>query len=66
MLNTYRKVLGELWEHKLYANASKCEILKISVELPSTADHADGGMTPYREKIEGHPQIRLPQKMLKE
>ena len=28
-----QKVLGKLWEHKLYAKASKCEILKASVEF---------------------------------
>ena len=28
-----QKVLGKLREHKLYAKASKCEILKTSVEF---------------------------------
>ena len=28
-----RKVLGKLREHKLYAKASECEILKTSVEF---------------------------------
>ena len=28
-----QKVLGKLWEHKLLAKASKCEILKTSVEF---------------------------------
>ena len=28
-----RKVLVKLWEHKLYAKTSKCEILKTSVEF---------------------------------
>ena len=40
-----RKVLGKLREHKLYAKASKCEILKTSVEFLGH-QICRGGMTP--------------------
>ena len=45
-----RKVLGKLREHKLYAKASKCEILKTSVEFLGQ-QICRGGMTPTEAKL---------------
>ena len=45
-----RKVLGKLREHKLYAKASKCEILKTSVEFLGQKI-CRGGMTPTKAKL---------------
>ena len=45
-----RKVLGKLQEHKLYAKASKCEILKTSVEF-IRQQICRGGMTPTEAKL---------------
>ena len=47
-----RKVLGKLREHKLYAKASKCEMLKTSVEFLGQ-QISKGGMTPTEVKTEG-------------
>ena len=45
-----RKVLGKLREHKLYAKASKCEILKTSVEFLGQ-QICRGGMTFTEAKL---------------
>ena len=45
-----RKVLGKLWEHKLYAKAPKSEILKPSVEFLGQ-QKCSGGMTPIEAKL---------------
>ena len=45
-----RKVLGKLREHKLFAKASKCKILKTSVELVGQ-QICRGGMTPTKAKL---------------
>ena len=45
-----RKVLGKLREHKLYAKASKCEMLKTSVEFLGQ-QISKGGMTPTEAKL---------------
>ena len=45
-----RKVLGKLREHKLYAKASKCEMLKTSVEFLGQ-QISRGGMTPTKAKL---------------
>ena len=45
-----RKVLGKLWEHKLFAKASKCEMLKTSVEFLGQ-QISRGGMTPTEAKL---------------
>ena len=45
-----RKVLGKLREHKLYAKASKCEMLKTSVEFLGQ-QISKGGMTPIEAKL---------------
>ena len=45
-----RKVLGKLWEHKLYIKASKCEILKASVEFLGQRI-CRGSMTPTKAKL---------------
>ena len=45
-----RKVLGKLREHKLYAKASKCEILKKSVEFLGQ-QICRGDMTPIEAKL---------------
>ena len=45
-----RKVLGKLREHKLFAKASKCEMLKISVEFLGQ-QISRGGMTPTEAKL---------------
>ena len=45
-----RKVLGKLWEHKLYAKASKCEILKTFEELLGQ-QICRGAMTPIEAKL---------------
>ena len=50
MLNTYRKILGKLWEHKLYAKASKCEFLKTLVEFLGQ-QICRGGITPIEAKL---------------
>ena len=42
-----RKILGKLREHQLFAKASKCGILKISVEFLGQ-QICRGGMTPQR------------------
>ena len=44
------KVLGKLREHKLYAKASKCEIMKTSVEFLGQRI-CKGGMTPTEAKL---------------
>ena len=44
------KVLGKLREHKLFAKASKCEMLKTSVELLGQ-QISRGGMTPTEAKL---------------
>ena len=51
MLTHLRKVLGKLREHKLYAKASKCEMLKTSVEFLGQQISNDGGMTPTEAKL---------------
>ena len=45
-----RKVLGKLREHKLFAKASKCEMLKTSVEFLGQ-QISRGGMTPAEAKL---------------
>ena len=45
-----RKVLGKLREHRLYAKASKCGILKTSVEFHSQKIQRQG-MTPTEAKL---------------
>ena len=45
-----RKVLGKLWEHKLFAKASKCEILKTSMEFLGQQIYRSG-MTPTEAKL---------------
>ena len=45
-----RKVLGKLREHKLYAKASTCEMLKTSVEFLGQ-QISKGGMTPTEAKL---------------
>ena len=45
-----RKVLGKLQEHKLFAKASKCEMLKTSVEFLGQ-QISRGGMTPTKAKL---------------
>ena len=45
-----RKVLGKLWEHKMFAKASKCEMLKTSVEFLGQ-QISRGGMTPTEVKL---------------
>ena len=45
-----RKVLGKLREHKLCAKASKCEMLKTSVEFLGQ-QISRGGMTPTEAKL---------------
>ena len=45
-----QKVLGKLWEHKLFAKASKCEMLKTSVEFLGQ-QIGRGGMTPTEAKL---------------
>ena len=45
-----QKVLGKFMEHKLYAKASKCEILKTSVEFLGQ-QICRGGMTPTEAKL---------------
>ena len=47
-----QKVLGKLKEHKLYAKASKCEILKTSVALLGQQT-CRGGMTLTKAKLKG-------------
>ena len=42
--------MGKLWEHKLYAKASKCEILKTSVEFLGQ-QICRGCMTPIEAKL---------------
>ena len=44
------KVLGKLCEHKLFAKASKCEMLKTSVEFLGQ-QISRGGMTPTEAKL---------------
>ena len=45
-----RKVLGKLREHKLFAKASKCGMLKTSVEFLGQ-QISRGGMTPTEAKL---------------
>ena len=45
-----RKVLGKLKEHQLFAKASKCEILKTSIEFLGQ-QICRGGMTPTEAKL---------------
>ena len=45
-----RQVLGKLREHQLFAKASKCEILKTSIEFPGQ-QICRGGMTPTEAKL---------------
>ena len=45
-----RKVLGKLKEHQLFAKASKCEILKTSVDFLGQ-QICRGGMTPTEAKL---------------
>ena len=55
-----RKVLGKLREHQLFAKASKCEILKTSVEFLSQ-QICRGGMTPTEAKLKAS-KVGLPHK----
>ena len=45
-----RKVLGKLQEHKLFSKASKCEMLKTSVEFLGQ-QISRGGMTPTKATL---------------
>ena len=45
-----RKVLGKLREHQLFVKASKCEILKTSIEFLGQ-QICRGGMTPIEAKL---------------
>ena len=45
-----QKVLGKLREHKLFAKASKCEMLETSVEFLGQ-QISRGGMTPTEAKL---------------
>ena len=54
-----RKVLEKLKEHQLFVKASKCEILKTSVEFLGQ-QICKGGMTPDRGEIEGRPRLGYP------
>ena len=45
-----RKLLGKLWEDKLSTKASKCEILKTSMEF-LRQQICRGGMTPIEAKL---------------
>ena len=55
-----RKVLGKLWEHQLFAKASKCEILKTSVEFLGQ-QICRGGMTPTEAKLKAVRDWATPQ-----
>ena len=54
-----QKVLGKLWEHKLHAKASKCEILKISMEFVAQ-QICRGGMTPTEAKLKAIQDLVTP------
>ena len=56
-----RKVLGKLREHKLYAKASKCEMLKTSVEFLGQVDQQRWHDS-YRGKTEGRLRLGYPQR----
>ena len=55
-----RKVLGKLREHQLFAKASKCEILKTSVEFLGQ-QICRGGMTPTEAKLKAVRDWATPQ-----
>ena len=55
-----RKVLGKLREHQLFAKASKCEILKTSVEFFGQQIYR-GGMTPGEAKLKAVQDWATPQ-----
>ena len=56
-----RKVLGKLRHHQLYTKASKCGIMKKSVEFLGQQIYA-GGMIPTRGKVESRPRLGNPTK----
>ena len=55
-----RKVLGKLRHHQLFAKASKCDILKTSVEFLGQQIYA-GGMTPTEAKLKAVRDWSVPQ-----
>ena len=55
-----RKVLGKLREHQLFVKASKCEILKTSVEFLGK-QICRGGMTPTEAKLKAVQDWATPQ-----
>ena len=55
-----RKVLGKRREHQLFAKASKCEILKTSVEFLGQ-QICRGGMTPTKAKLKAVQDWATPQ-----
>ena len=55
-----RKVLGRLRHHQLYAKASKCDTMKISVEFLGQQIYA-GGMTPTEAKLKAVRGWTIPQ-----
>ena len=55
-----REVLGKLREHKLFVKASKCEMLKTSVEFLGQ-QISRGGMTPTEAKLKAVPDWATPQ-----
>ena len=55
-----RKVLGKLREHQLFVKASKCEILKTSVEFLGQ-QICRGGMTPTEAKLKAVRDWATPQ-----
>ena len=57
-----RKVLGKLREHKLFAKASKCEMLKTSVEFLGQ-QISRGGMTPTEAKLKAVQDWATPKDM---
>ena len=54
------KILGKLREHQLFAKASKCEILKTSVEFLGQ-QICRGGMTPTKAKLKAVRDWATPQ-----
>ena len=55
-----RKVLGKLKEHQLFAKASKCEILKTSIEFLGQ-QICRGGMAPIETKLKAVRDWATPQ-----
>ena len=55
-----RKILGKLREHQLFAKASRCEILKTSVEFLGY-QICTGGMTPTEAKLKAARDWATPQ-----